>query len=76
MNMGLDKTGNGHPALGVERERGICGSQTLADIHESVVGNCDIAQAFTAPQGNIPDKNIRCHREGSVPAAPANVIDP
>src|SRR5882757_9370049 len=73
MNMRFDKAGNGHSPLGIEREGCTPGSVTATDTHDAAVGYFDITKAFASPQGNVLDQDIRCHRQGSVQGAPANV---
>jgi len=70
MNMRLDKAGNGHSALRVEREDGLCGSIALADAHEATVSYSKIANAIAPPNSNVFDENIQGHRQGSLLGAP------
>jgi hypothetical protein len=59
--MRLDKTGDGHPALGIEYEASARGRVTFANAHKPASGYSDIAQALAAPNGDVLDENIRDH---------------
>ncbi len=64
MNVRLDKSGNGHSALGIEREGCNWRGGIVADTHEAALGYSEVAQTFGAPQSNVLDENIQCHRGG------------